>query len=358
LDQWRRPGRRKADIAHLAIRFHNALGAGTIGADVCRQGAILASGPETIAVVVVTYNSARLIPDLISSLEPGLRGLTWHLTVADNASADDTTDVLRIHATHARIIHMGRNAGYAAGVNAAVAAADRHDAVLVLNPDIRLAPDCGRELLAVLRGRGAGIAVPRLTRGDGSFSPSLRREPTVLRALGDAMLGGNRAGRFAWLGEVITDERRYAEETIVDWAEGSIMLIDRACWDACGPWDESFFLYSEETEYALRARDRGFPLILAPRARARHLEGESATSPPLWTLLTLNRVHLYRRRHGLPSTAAYWASVLLREVSRAAMGNRCSRAAARALVSTSRQRRAPQGSNVHDRPATAARAPH
>lgn len=296
----------------------------------------MASNPEMIAVVVVTYNSARFVPDLVSSLEPGLRGLTWHLTVADNASTDDTIDVLHRHAPYARIVRTGRNGGYAAGVNAAVAAADRHSAVLVLNPDIRLAPDCVRELLAVLRRRGAGIAVPRLSRGDGSFSPSLRREPTVLRALGDAVLGGNRAGRFHRLGEVVTDKRRYAEETIVDWAEGSIMLIDRACWAACGPWDETFFLYSEETEYALRARDRGFATVFAPRAGARHLEGESATSPPLWTLLTLNRVHLYRRRHKLPNTAVYWTMLLLREASRAAMGNRCSRAAARALLRTSR----------------------
>jgi N-acetylglucosaminyl-diphospho-decaprenol L-rhamnosyltransferase len=294
------------------------------------------STPETIAVVVVTYNSARYIPDLIESLEPGLRGVRWHLTVADNASADDTVDVVRACAPYARVVQTGRNGGYAAGINAAVAAADRHDAILVLNPDIRLAPDCGRELLAVLRRLGAGIAVPRVSNGDGTFSPSLRREPTILRALGDAVLGGDRVGRFDRLGEVVTDERRYREETAVDWAEGSIMLIDRECWVACGPWDESFFLYSEETEYALRARDRGFSMVLAPQAAARHLGGESATSPKLWTLLTLNRVRLYRRRHGPAGTAAYWAILLFREFSRAAMGNRCSRAAVRALLGGAR----------------------
>jgi N-acetylglucosaminyl-diphospho-decaprenol L-rhamnosyltransferase len=253
-------------------------------------------------------------------------------------------------------VQTGRNAGYAAGINAAVAAADPHDAILVLNPDIRLAPDCVPELLDVLRRRHAGITVPRLCRGNGDFSPSMRREPTIPRALGDAVLGGNRVGRYAWLGEVVTDERRYAEETVVDWAEGSIMLIDRTCWDACGPWDESFFLYSEETEYALRARDRGFPMVYAPRAQARHLEGDSAVSPPLWTLLTLNRVRLYRRRHALPGSAVYWALILLREASRAAMGNRCSRQAARALVSPARLRELPGPDTVWAQPAVPSRA--
>lgn len=303
--------------------------------------------PETIAVVVVTYNSARVLPDLIASLAPGLVGLDWHLTVADNASSDDTVEVLRREAPWARIVETGRNGGYAAGINAAVAVAGPHDAVLVLNPDVRLAPNCVPELLAVLRRRNAGITVPRIVRANGDFSPSLRREPTILRALGDAVLGADRVGRIGRLGEVITDRRWYARETTVDWAEGSIMLIDRACWAACGQWDESFFLYSEETEFALRARDRGFAMILAPRAEARHLEGDSATSPRLWALLTLNRVRLYRRRHRLPSAVVYWALVLLREASRALVGNRCSRFAVKSLLSARRLREAPGPASVH-----------
>jgi GT2 family glycosyltransferase len=300
----------------------------------------VSGSPETIAVVVVTFNSERFIPDLVASLAPGLDGLAWHLTVADNASSDQTLALLKEHAPDAKVVETGRNAGYAAGINAAVTAAAPHTAVLVLNPDIRLRPGCVPAMVEVLRRRGAGIVVPRIVGRDGGFSPSLRREPTIRRMLSDALFGATRMGRIG-LGEVITDERRYTGETVADWAEGSILLIDRACWDACGSWDESFFLYSEETEYALRARDHGFRVVLAPTATAWHLEGESASSPPLWTLLTLNRVRLYRRRHGLPGAAVYWAVLLMRETSRAMLGNPCSRAAARALISVARLRETP-----------------
>jgi N-acetylglucosaminyl-diphospho-decaprenol L-rhamnosyltransferase len=296
--------------------------------------------PETIAVVVVTYNSASLIEDLVASLAPGLRGLNWHLTIADNDSRDDTIDTVRRFAPYAHVVETGRNAGYAAGINAAVAAAKPFSAVLVLNPDIRLGPDCVPELLKLLRERGAGIAVPKIVRANGDFSPSLRREPTILRAFG-AVVGGNLMGRFALLGESVTDRGHYAGEATVDWAEGSIMLIDKACWDACAGWDETFFLYSEETEYALRARDRGFRMMYTPRAHARHLEGDAATNPPLWALMTLNRVRLYRRRHNAVATGVYWALVLLREASRAALGNRSSRLATKALLSARRLRERP-----------------
>ena len=297
--------------------------------------------PEAIAVVVVTYNSERLLADLVTSLESGLAGLSWHLTVADNASSDGTVATLATLAPQARIVEIGRNAGYSAGINAAVAAAASHSMVLVLNPDIRLAPSSGRELVRVLRSTGAGIVVPRLLHGDGTPAHVLRREPSVLRAFGDALLGARRAGRFPVLGEIVTDERSYQAESAADWATGAAMLISAECWRACAPWDESFFLYSEETDFALRARDAGLATRLAPAAVAVHLGGESQQSPALWALLTSNRYRLYRRRHRPPAAAAYWTALVLRESSRAALGSRRSRAAVRILLNPRRLRETP-----------------
>jgi GT2 family glycosyltransferase len=302
---------------------------------------------ETVAVVVVTYNSEPLIADLVAALGPGMSGVAWHLTVADNASADGTVATVHRLAPEATVVEMGRNAGYAAGINAAVAKAGPRTAVLVLNPDVRLATGCCRELLAAVRTPGTGIAVPRLEDGHGTLIPSLRREPTILRTLGDAVLGGTTAGRYPALGEVVTDPRAYQTETVTDWAEGSTQLISDACWRACAPWDETFFLYSEETDFALRARDAGFATRFTPAARAVHLEGDSRVSPALWALLTVNRVKLYRRRHGAARTAGFWTALLLREASRAALGRPQSRMAARALLSPRRLRELPGERTVH-----------
>jgi GT2 family glycosyltransferase len=294
-----------------------------------------------VAVVVVTYHSEALLPDLLASLGPGLAGVAWHLTVADNASTDGTVPALRRLAPEATVVEMGGNRGYAAGINAAVAAAGPHTAVLVLNPDVRLRPGCVPELLRALRVPGTGIAVPRLADGHGELIRTMRREPTIRRTLGDALLGATRAGRFPALGEVVTDPGRYLAETVTDWAEGSTLLISGKCWQRCAPWDESFFLYSEETDFALRARDAGFVTRFTPAARAVHLEGDSRVSPGLWTLLTLNRLRLYQRRHGALAAAGFWSALLLRETSRAVLGRVPSRAAVRALLNPTRLRQAP-----------------
>jgi N-acetylglucosaminyl-diphospho-decaprenol L-rhamnosyltransferase len=296
---------------------------------------------ERVTVVVVTFNSADVVPGLLASLPAGLGSLDSTLVVVDNGSSDGTVEVVHSIAPEAVVVRSARNGGYAAGINLAVAQVPDGAAVLVLNPDVRLAPGCVPELVTALRRTGAGIVVPRLDDAEGRLILSRRREPTLRRALADALLGAERAGRIADLGEVISDPHGYGHEVPTDWAEGSTQLISARCWAAVGPWDESYFLYSEETDFALRARDAGFATYFVPTARAVHLEGGSAGNPALWRLLVVNRLRLYGRRHGAVATACFWAVLVAREASRAALGKRTSRAAFRALVSLRYLRQAP-----------------
>jgi N-acetylglucosaminyl-diphospho-decaprenol L-rhamnosyltransferase len=294
-----------------------------------------------IAVVVVMYNSAQLLPALLESLDRGLDGLTWHLTLVDNASTDGSADAARQLAPHATVVATRRNGGYAAGINAGVRSAPRHRAVLILNPDVRLADGCVAELARALDDPGIGIAVPRLVDGDGQLLYSMRREPTLLRALADAAIGALRAGRVRALGEVVSDHRQYDRQQLTDWSAGSIMLISSECMTATAGWDESFFLYSEETDFALRARDLGYATLFVPSAHAVHLEGGSATNPLLWPLVVSNRVRLYRRRHSLPTSLAFYAAVVCREATRAILGRDTSRAALKLLLSPARMQEQP-----------------
>ncbi len=290
------------------------------------------SGSGPVAVLVVTWNSAAVLPEFLASLPEGMAGTDWRLVVADNDSADGTVDVVRSLAPDATVVQTGRNAGYAAGVNAALGAAAGWEggfrAALVSNPDVRMRRGCAKLLVdafdaAAPGGGRVGISVPLLYEEDGrTLVHSLRRESSVTRALGEAVIGNRRAGRFPRLSELVTDPAAYERPTYADWATGALMALSADCLADCGPWDESFFLYSEETEYCLRARDRGYRTRLCL----------SRVSSRLWTLLVLNRVRLYRRRHGALATAAFRAAVLLRETSRAALGRPAARAAAAALA--------------------------
>jgi GT2 family glycosyltransferase len=159
----------------------------------------------------------------------------------------------------------------------------------------------------------------------------------VSRALTEAVLGGNLAGRLGTLGELVTDPRGYEQPGPAAWATGAAMLLSAEVVADVGQWDESFLLYSEETEYAMRAADRGWTLWYEPTAVIEHIGGESGTNPALAALLVVNKVQLFRRRRGALAARAYYLAVISGEAVRAVAGRRTARATVAALTSRSRR---------------------
>ncbi|GAA3004360.1 glycosyltransferase [Actinokineospora diospyrosa] len=284
-----------------------------------------------IAVVIVTYNSAEVIADCLRALPAALEGAgESRVVVVDNASHDGTADVVALTDSEVKVVHRTGNDGFAAGVNTGFAHADGCD-VLVLNADIRLAPGAVAKLRAAVK-PGIGVVAPKLTEPDGSIQHSLRRTPTVLRTLGEAVLGGRRAGRFGPLGETVTTPAAYERAGVVDWATGAAWLVTRECIESVGPIEERYLLYSEETEFMLRAGAQGFKTYYEPAAQAVHLGGESGTSPRLWSLVATNKVRLHRERHGKVAAAGMWAATMVNSLPRAARGSATHKAAVKALL--------------------------
>jgi GT2 family glycosyltransferase len=276
-----------------------------------------------VAVVIVTFNSAAVIGPLLDSLPAALDGLAATVTVVDNGSTDDTVAVLEGRQECAVV--QSTNEGYAAGINRGVAASPPAPAILVLNPDVRMHPRAARTMVEALRRPGTGIVVPRVLDAEETTTRSLRREPNLLRTLG---LGFTGRPAFS---EYCTDPDDYVRPHVVDWAVGAVLAVSRRCHEALGGWDESFFLYSEETDLSLRARDAGYETWYEPAAVAVHIGHGSGYGDAQHSMLVLNTVRLYHRRHGRVATWAYFGLTALREVLWAARGQRPSRAALRAM---------------------------
>jgi GT2 family glycosyltransferase len=284
--------------------------------------------PGPLTVVVVTYRSEAVLAGCLEALEPELEGTDHRLVVVDNASGDGSVGIAE--RAGAEVIGTGGNLGYAAAINRGCERAEGD--VLIMNPDVRVDPGAVLALRNALAEPGVGIAVPHMRDGGGTLITSLRRRPTVLRALGEGLLGGRRAGRFERLGEIVPAGPAYAAPGTHDWAVGACWMISAECRRQVGPWDERFFLYSEETDFALRAGGAGLGLWFVPRATVVHLEGESRTSPALYARLTINRVTLHRKHRGRASALLMRLALLAGELPRAAIGRATSRAAVRALV--------------------------
>ena len=86
--------------------------------------------------------------------------------------------------------------------------------------------------------------------------------------------------------------------------------MSRACFDAVDGWDESYFLYSEETDLCLRARELGLLTRYEPRSVVVHIGGQSGRNDKTHAMQIINRVRLYRRRNGtLASWCYYWLTI-------------------------------------------------
>jgi GT2 family glycosyltransferase len=291
--------------------------------------------------VVVTYNSADVLPQCLESLrDGGADGVELtDVVVVDNASDDASTEVAKgTDGLPISVVQLTENAGYAAGLNAGVTELRSRppDAVMVVNPDCRFRQSALATLTRALRAPGRGIVAPRLVNVDGTLQPTLRRLPTVLGAFAEAILGGRIADRLG-LGELIFTDGPHDDAGPAAWVTGAALLMAWALLETVGPWDERFLLYSEETEFMLRAADQGWSTWYEPSAVIEHKGGESGTNPSLAALLTVNKVRLFRRRHGWFTGQAYSAGVLLGMLLRAAAGQRIARASVAALLFPSRR---------------------
>lgn len=284
-----------------------------------------------VDIVVVTYNSADEITGFLDSIPGALGSNSGRTAVVDNASADAT--VSTVEARGDCLVVRSENRGYGAGINAGVEALAGTGPILVANPDVHLEAGSVAALVAELADPRVGIVVPALLDDGGTVARSLRREPTVSRTLG----AGD--SRFPRLSEIVNEPEAYTHPHEIEWATGAVMLVSRECFLALGGFDESFFMYSEETDLCLRARDAGWSVRFTPAARARHVGGGSGRNPELYAMQVLNRVRLHRRRHTLVSSAALLALTALRESLHAATGNPDSRRALEALMVRSRRPR-------------------
>jgi GT2 family glycosyltransferase len=284
-----------------------------------------------LAVIIVTYESAAVLPGVLNSLRAGLRGIgRYRVLVVDNNSLDGSPSIADNHELRPEVIRMGRNAGYAAAINAAAAFVGPDANLLILNPDIRLLPQTARILCNTFADPSVGVAVPKIFAETGEISRSLRREPSIRAAWADALLGTRLA---AWLGagEIVADPKLYSEGGGVEWATGAMLAVSARARHMVGAWDETFFLYSEEVDYLQRMRRQGFRIVYVPAARAIHIGGAYHDNTFLAALMTTNRIRYFRRHHNLLATVLFRLSIIVGEMMRAPLG-RGHRAALRAAM--------------------------
>ena len=281
-----------------------------------QQGTFVPAGEDAdVVVYIVTYNSEPALDALMSSLRTEASTLRMRVIVADNDSSDGTLHALGSY-PDAYALSTGGNLGYASGLNTASRVSGNTRAVLVLNPDLEVRPGAITALYRRMLISRAGVVVPKLLETDGAIYQSLRREPTITTAFGDALFGAKWPTRPGWMAETDYGRESYQHAHRIDWASGAALMVNVDVAHRLGDWDEQFFLYSEEVDYFRRVREAGETAWYEPAAHMVHHGGGSGTSTQLNALLAVNRVRYVRKYHDAKYSRWFHFGVALTEALR------------------------------------------
>lgn len=247
-----------------------------------------------VAVVVVSFETRATLLEGLAALA-GEAGAT-ETVVVDNASRDGSAEAVRTRFPQVKLIANSANVGFGAACNQG-ARESRAPLLLFLNPDATLAPGGLAALAALLESRPrVGVVGPRTRSADGAIQVSTGPDLSLLSERRQRRLVRGVARRDPLL--LAEAEALHAYEREVDWVSGACLMIRRTAFDAVSGFDERFFLYEEDADLCLRARQAGWQVLFTPAAEARHALGLSMARSPERARLEYDRSHrLYYRKH-------------------------------------------------------------
>ena len=273
-----------------------------------------------LPVVIVSYNTAALLRRCLAALQQGT-GPPLDILVVDNGSRDDTLAMLPAEFPAVSVLAQGRNLGFAAANNVALAALgfaglnaplERSTAgagpaaaapqtspeyVLLLNPDTEVRPGAINRLLECIDRRPrAAMVGPQLVYPDGRFQHSAFHFPGLAQTLLDLFPMHHRLMNSRFNGRYPARQLPFA----VDHPLGACMLVRGATLRAIGLLDEGYFMYVEEVDWCRRMRRAGWEVWCEPRAIVVHHEAQSTRQfrDTMYVQLWRSRDRYFHRYHG------------------------------------------------------------
>jgi len=261
-----------------------------------------------LAVIIVTWNVRDLIRGTLDSLYADLAtaGLTSEVYVVDSASSDGTPDIVIADYPHVKLTTSRDNLGFGKSNNLGLRQAgffDREDApraAYLLNPDTLTTAGATRTLFdALFAAPDVGLVGAQLSYEDGSFQhgafsfPGLRQLWAEFYPTPGRLLESRFNGRYP--------RPLYAagQPFEVDFPLGATMMLRREVVHQTGGFDEKYFMYCEEVDWAWRIKRAGWRVMCAPSAQIVHLSGKSTSQAKPRSLVNLwtSRLTLYETIH-------------------------------------------------------------
>lgn len=224
-----------------------------------------------VEVVVVTRNSAEHIGPCVDSILAG-GGLP---IVVDNDSGDDTLNIVRSKDPKIKVIAKRANLGYGKALNLGFEETTS-EFVILANPDVMfLSGSIPRMVEFLQENATVGITAPQQMFPDRSWQASYGDLPGIWSGIKDVVgisTMQNALRRMLWPRKIDRSPKE------VPYLDGGVLAVRRCAFLAVGGFDQSFFMYAEESDLCARLRKAGWTVVFLPSAEVIHVRGGSATS--------------------------------------------------------------------------------
>jgi len=265
-----------------------------------------------LSIITVNYRSWGHLEAALTALADNFPD-DWEIIVVDNESNPADFDLFAARFPWASFIANPDNSGFGHACNIGVARASGEQ-LLFMNPDVIATAEHIQKLMAIKAQHNIGIVAPKQVSAAGKAQkvfddfPSLLNQSKTLKAL----------LRFVFPSKYLNPRAHYSALTWCDWVTGSVLLIDRADFDAVGGWSEDYWMYVEDVDLCRKAHDCGMSVAYAPEVEVIHAHGGSSRInvdvKSMTKLEVIISKHVYARNHmrGLRRWLMHTLIILLR----------------------------------------------
>lgn len=271
-----------------------------------------------ISVVIVAWNAKHYLELCLESLAKAPPRRKMEVLVVDNASADDTVEMVEGRFSWVKLIKSKENLGFAKGNNVAIRQCQGRYIALV-NPDVIVFPGCLDALVDFLEQHPkVGNVGPRVFNPDMTQQSTCRHFPTLWNNLCSAIrLESLFKGRRFFAGEQMfyfTYDRTLTVDVIV----GCFSMIRREAFDEVGLLDEGLFMYGDDVDWCRRAWNAGWEVVFYPEAQAIHDRGKTTAPYPVHFAVAQQRAILryWRKNHSFLGVLGIRSIMLLHHLLR------------------------------------------
>lgn len=222
------------------------------------------------SISIVNYNTRDMVLKCIESVFQHTKGISFDLTVVDNASTDGSVDAIRKQFPGVNIIANTQNLYFTKASNQGMRASKGRYA-LCLNPDCYIVDDVFTTLVKYMDANPkVGACGPTFLNPDGTLQSLGQRFPPFLFALFQLLFVNT-----AFPGNPVRRARNYYEDKFqeIDAMGGGGILVRKEVFETAGYLDEGYLMYYEDVDWCRRIRASGWPIMHVPGTKIFHYMG-------------------------------------------------------------------------------------